>query len=66
MMDVNYTYCGNHSTIYVNQVIMLCILNLYSAIRQLYLFKKILFIYVKEREQTEVSRSWWGGAAGGG
>ena len=37
MMDVSWTYCSNHSTIYVNQIIMLCVLNWYSDICRLFL-----------------------------
>lgn len=36
MMDVDQTYCGNHFTINVSQIIMLSTLNLYSAVYQLY------------------------------
>ena len=32
-------HCSNHFTIYVSQIMMLCTLNLYSAISQLYLNK---------------------------
>lgn len=39
MMDINYTYCGNHFMIYGSQIIMLCISNLYSVVYQLYLNK---------------------------
>lgn len=39
MMDCNYTYRGNHFTIYANQIIILYILNLYSAVCPLYLNK---------------------------
>ena len=31
-MDVNWTFCGNHFTIYVNQTIMLYVFNLYSHV----------------------------------
>lgn len=30
MMDINQTYCGKQFTVYVNQTIMLYVLNLYS------------------------------------
>ena len=40
MMDVNLTYCDNHFTTYVNQIIMLYTLTLYSGICQLFLKKK--------------------------
>ena len=36
---LNKTYCGNHFTIYINQIIMLHTLNLYSGICQLFLNK---------------------------
>ena len=39
MMDVHETYCGNNFMMYVSQSIMLCTLNLYSAVCQLYLNK---------------------------
>ena len=29
-MDVHETYCGHHFMMYINQIIMLYILNLYS------------------------------------
>ena len=38
-MDVSWTYCGNHFTIYVNQIIMLYVYNLYSDVCQLFLNK---------------------------
>lgn len=39
MMNVNKTDCGKHFTVYVSQVIMLYILNIYSGTCQLYLNK---------------------------
>ena len=39
MMNVSWTYCGSHFTIYVNQTIMLCTLNVYSDVCQLFLSK---------------------------
>lgn len=39
MMDVNWTNCGNHFTEHVNETIMLCALNLYSDVSQLFLNK---------------------------
>ena len=39
MTDVPQTYCDNHFMMYVSQIIMLCTLNLYSAVCQLYLNK---------------------------
>lgn len=39
-MDVGWTYCGNHFTIYVSQIIMLYALDLHSDICQLFLNKK--------------------------
>lgn len=39
VIDVNKTYCGNNFPIYVNQAIMLNILNLYRAVCRLYLNK---------------------------
>ena len=38
-MDVHWTYCGHHFMAYVSQIIILCTLNLYSAVCQLYLSK---------------------------
>ena len=38
-MDVSWTYCGHHVTIYVNQAIMLYALILYSDVCQLFLNK---------------------------
>ena len=38
-MDINWTYCGNHFTICVNQIIILYALNLYSDVYQLFLNK---------------------------
>ena len=38
-MDVSWTYWGNHFTIYVNQVVTLCALNLQSDVGQLFLNK---------------------------
>ena len=38
-MDVSWTYCGNHFTIYVNQTIMLYLLSLYNHVFQLFLNK---------------------------
>lgn len=35
MMNVHYTHCGYHSTIYVSQIIHT--LNIYSTVCQLYL-----------------------------
>ena len=37
MMGVHSTYCDNHFVTYASQNVILYILNLYSAIRQLYL-----------------------------
>ena len=37
MTDVHWTYCGNHFLMYLSQIIMLYIINLYSAVCQLYL-----------------------------
>ena len=39
MIDVHSTYCGNHFMMYINQIIMLFNLNLYSAVYKLYLNK---------------------------
>lgn len=39
VMDVNQTYCGNHFTIYLSQIILMYTLNLYSVVCQLYLNK---------------------------
>ena len=39
MTDVHQTYCGDQFMTHVCQVIMLCTLNLYSAVRELYLNK---------------------------
>ena len=39
MMDVSWTYCGDHFMIYLNQTIMLSTWNLYSAAGQLLLNK---------------------------
>ena len=36
-MDISWTYCGNHFTIYVNHTIMLYALNLHSDVCQLFL-----------------------------
>ena len=40
-MDVHQTYCGNLFMMYVSQIIVLYILNINSAISQLYLNKTI-------------------------
>lgn len=39
MIDVSWTYLGNHFTIYVKQLIILYALNLYSDVCQLFLTK---------------------------
>ena len=39
MTDVHWTYCGNHFLMYLSQIIMLYIINLYSAVCQWYLNK---------------------------
>lgn len=39
VIDTNSTYCDNHFTVYVCQVIMVDALKLYSAIFQLYINK---------------------------
>ena len=39
MMDVHYTYCGNHFMMYLSLIIMLYTLNLYSGVCQLHLNK---------------------------
>ena len=36
-MDVNWTYCGNYFTVYVNKTIMLYMFKFYSDICQLFL-----------------------------
>lgn len=46
-MNVNLTHCGNHFTIYVNQSIMLCSLNLYNDVCQLFL---------NENEKNRISK----------
>lgn len=38
---INWTYCGNYFTVYVNQTIMLYTLNLYSDECQLFLNKTV-------------------------
>lgn len=38
-MDVNWTYCDNHFTMYVNQTLKLYALNLYSDVCQLFFNK---------------------------
>ena len=38
-MDANYTYFGNHFTIYISNIIMPYALNLYNALCQLHLNK---------------------------
>ena len=38
-MDVHKTYCDNNFMMYVSQIIMLYILNLHTAVCQLYLNK---------------------------
>ena len=40
-MDVHWNSCGNHFAMYVSQIITLYTLNLYSAVRQLYLNKTV-------------------------
>ena len=49
MMDDHETYCDNHFMMYVSQIIMLCTLNLYGAVCQLYLNKtggkKAVFLF---------------------
>lgn len=46
MMDVNQTYCGNHSTTHISQVMVLYTLNLYSVIYQ--------YISIKQKEITAI------------
>lgn len=46
-MDISWTYCENHFTIYVNPSIMLCTLNLHSDVHWLFLRKTGKKIMVK-------------------
>lgn len=39
MMNANQTFCGDHFTIYLSQIIILYTLNLHSAACQLYINK---------------------------
>lgn len=39
MVAVNYTFYGNHSTLYINQIFMLYTLNLHSDVCLLFLNK---------------------------
>ena len=45
-MDVNQTYCGNHSTTHISQVMVLYTLNVYSVIYQ--------YISIKQKEITAI------------
>ena len=68
MMDVNWTYCGDHFTIYANRTIMLYTLNIYSDVCQLFLNKtgeKMLELQRKrdrhadrETETGRLPRQW--------
>lgn len=44
--DVSWIYSGDDFTIYVNQVIMLYTLNLYSGVGQLYIYKTGKYVQV--------------------
>ena len=50
-MDVNYTYFGNHFTIYISNIIMPYALNLHNAVCQLHLNKNRG--WTEEKSNTE-------------
>ena len=60
MMDVHWTYCDNHFVMYVNQIMVLYILNLHSATCQLYLNKtERKNIYSGRQTSLYWQSEWW-------
>lgn len=60
-MDVSWTYCGNHFTIYVIGAIMLYILNVYSDICQLLSIKlkDMHFYLINWKKNPQYPRIFW-------
>lgn len=59
VMGVHSTYCGNHFMTYASQNVILYILNLHSAICQLYLNKSGREMFTKTTRINIFSFLWW-------
>ena len=59
-MNVDHDYCDNHFMVYISQIIILCTLNLYSAVCQFYLNKtgrKMFLLYFQSRIESRIIHS---------